>query len=238
MKPYISWSELYTFLKDENEHYVKYVMGVKEPPTPPMIFGSIIHEALSDPNYDYEMALRVKNFTSGEIRVARSLVDRTPRFEPHSELSLYLAGSKENGLSASIIAILDRADFKSHTIREYKSTKNGWRDQEEMRENGQLGLYTLVYRELMGVKPMILLTRLDSGNGKVAQFDFIVEDRVVNRVMKEVNDMYAKLTRVGWWERRLSSSNTLLEEAKANTEQYALRKHTEWQTDILQQGAV
>lgn len=45
IKP-LSWSEIDCFWKDKDKWYISYVLGLKEPPTPPMERGSAIHAYL------------------------------------------------------------------------------------------------------------------------------------------------------------------------------------------------
>lgn len=222
MKPYISWSEYYLWSTDINQYFNDYILGLKPKPSEAMRYGSIIHEAIAGEIKDPEHILRKEYFDSRQIRVALELIERTPK-PPYAELSIYVPGSRENGLKGDLIVKLDGFTPDTQTIVEHKTTKSGWRTQEEVDSHGQLTIYALAYRCLTGIIPNFELNRLDTGNGKVKTFKTQRTPAQLDEMVINLNRMYDDLTSKGWWAMRKSSqwSEQYVNQCKEDTKAFA-----------------
>lgn len=205
MKPYISWSEYYLWSTDINQYFNDYILGLKSKPSEAMRYGSIIHDAIAGEIKDVEHVLKKEYYDSRQIRVALDLIKRTPK-PPYAEIGIYVAGSRANGLKGDLIVKLDGYDPSTMTIEEWKTTKNGWRTQQDVDDHGQLTVYSLAHHCITGIIPNLRLTRLDTGNGKVKAYETIRTPQQLREMVEKLNVMYDDLMQKGWWTMRKSSN--------------------------------
>lgn len=217
-KPYLSWSEVYSFTKDQNGYYQEYILGIKPEPSEAMILGNLIHQAIAG-QVDIEKALKNNNFTSDYIRTGRKLVDAIKplinvRFQ---ELAVIAQPEDGTGVTASILGIYDALDPVQNQIIEFKTTKNGWTSQEDVDENGQITLYSLIYKELTGTIPTTVLYRLDVSNGKIKKYETERNQKQLDEMKSKLNEIHAELVFKGWWPRREMKTNFMVDKAKKGT---------------------
>lgn len=205
MSSYLSWSQLYLYRKDPNEYFVQYVMGVKQPPTPAMMLGSLIHRAIGD-NWDakkLEMQMKGEHYTSDYIRTGISILSKAPRY-PLQEERIVLEPSAHNGLKVPVMAILDGLDDVLNKIGEHKTTSSGW-SQQQVDEHDQLTLYDLVCYYKYNKIFLNELNVLNVNNGKVKTYISTRSEKQILDLRDEINATYEDLVRRGWWERKQNS---------------------------------
>ena len=185
-----------------------------------MMFGSAIHDGLSGKLSDAEVEayLQQHHFTGDYIRVANEILKK--KFDIiHKELKLYI-----DWPDFSLACVLD--GLNEDEIVEHKTTKNGWRTQQDVDDHGQLTLYALAHQILTGVIPRITLNRLDTGNGRVKTYTSTRNGEQLNAMMNELVSMYKELKELGWWHRRQMRSEFYIKECKADTQKFLLWRNT------------
>lgn len=114
----VSWSAIGSFEWNPEEWYQKYILGIKEPPSPAMLFGTKVGQELaSNPKFMPDVL-------------------RYPQFE--KELRAEISG-------INIIGSLDSFDPETKAFYEYKtsSNKNKWTFK-SVKEHGQILMYMLM----------------------------------------------------------------------------------------------
>ena len=84
MKKYVSWSQFNLYLKDPEEYYRQYVLGIKPEPSMKMVFGSIFSEAYENrgnKKYDLDKRLQQAGFTANYNRIAKNALSQLPYME-------------------------------------------------------------------------------------------------------------------------------------------------------------
>jgi hypothetical protein len=181
-------------------------MGVKTPPTPQMILGSIVHQAIAEKWGEKRLAkeLTEKNYTSDYIRTTTAIIDKVPRY-PYKEERIVVQPFPENGLKAPVLAILDGLNDVLKTIGEYKTTSSGW-SQQQVDEHDQLTLYSMVCYFTYGFIPVCELHALNVKNGKIKTFISSRSQEKILALRDEINTMYLDLVERGWWERKYAKT--------------------------------
>ncbi len=229
MKTYISYSEFYLWSTDINEYFHRYILGIKIKPSKAMTFGTLVHGALSGEIPDLTQALLKHYFTPDWIDVGNKLLT-APRADKR-EIGLYMTGSRDTSLKPDVVAIFDGYNPQGYEIVEYKTTKNGWRSQEDVDSNKQITMYCMVHYFLTGVMPNFTLYRLDSGNGRIKKYTTTRTVGQCRTMIDELNTMYDDLVAKGWWSMRKGGGKRVAGYRKnatefvtaANTVTYALQ---------------
>lgn len=191
MKRYISWSELYTFYeKGEQDYFRNYILGIREPPSEPMIYGKIVHEALADDKYDWKKELIKQGFTSDKERITKKILAEVPRCRKR-EVGIYV--DTDDGFQ--IYMGLDGVD--NNFLTEFK-TGQIW-TKERADEHKQITMYTLAWFIQFGVIMPFRLITISSTTGKHKILWTERTPQQLNDMMNKLKQFKAELEALNWW---------------------------------------
>jgi hypothetical protein len=196
----ISYSEFSTFYEDPNKYYKEYIIGLREKPNKPMMFGSIIHKMFEDEKYDYNKALQEAGFTPDYNRIADTIKKNAPSFPQH-EVKLF-ADTNE----FTIFSIIDGVDEQN--LIEIKTGASHW-DQTRADESDQITMYTLAWwLKNNEIKPFKLIT-ISSKNGKIKELKTSRTkeqiEQFADRLLQFKKDLIAR----GWWDLKCPSEERI-----------------------------
>lgn len=136
MKPkgfYLSYTQINLYYHNPQEYYMQYVLGIKPKPTRPMQYGSIGHQAIADPSFDWRAALLAGRFLGAEERAIERAVAAVPRCARHEVEITATWGD------VTLYGIIDGLD--DTTFRERKFAAPGAWNQARVDDDLQLTFY-------------------------------------------------------------------------------------------------
>lgn len=209
MKRYISYSEVSCFYEyGEDAYFQRYILGISEPKTEPLIFGSTVHDVLADKNYDWKTEIKnLQKFPQATYeRIIGRIIKEVPTFKEH-EKKLYVDKGELN-LFAGIDAIDD-----NHII-EYKTGQAFW-SQERADEHEQITHYIMCYEIETGKRLPCKLISINSLNGKHKIFETSRTDKQINEWYKKLINFKRELQNIkgedgnSWWNNKRKFENII-----------------------------
>ncbi len=207
---YISYSEFSCFYEYGKEEYFKrYILGIQEPPTEPLIFGSIVHSVLSDDNYKWEEEIKKLTKFPQEtyVRIIKKISSSVPRFK-EQEKSLFI-NLPEFDLYAGIDGV-----NPGETLAEYKTGKQFW-TQEKADEHDQITHYILCWKLETGEHLPCRLISINSANGKHKEFYTYRTKEQLDEWMEKLINFKKELQEIqsesgkSWWESKCPSKSRI-----------------------------
>lgn len=193
---YISFSEFYTFYNDRDKYYLSYILGIQEPPSKPMMFGSIIHKMIEDKTFDYHKAIDEAGFTSDYKRIADKVKDNAPSFLEH-EKKLFIETD-----DFGIFAIIDGVE--KDNLVEIKTGASFW-TQERADDSDQITMYSLAWKlKYKELKPFKLIS-INSKNGKIKEFETSRTEEQIDNFYNRLKILKKELQELDWWDKKCKS---------------------------------
>lgn len=188
----ISHSEFSTWERGPDEYYLRYILGICEPPNQYMSLGKAIHECALEQK-DIDQIITIHNISPSKYNIIKKIsekivVMKIPEVEKRLTVEFYQA-------------IFDGINFIDHIIYELK-TGRPW-TQEMADASKQLTMYAMVYLKLFNVMPKLILISANTTSGKILHYETkrTTEDILVHE--KALQDMKDELILRGWWTKRL-----------------------------------
>jgi hypothetical protein len=193
-KRYVSYSEINTYYNYGKEVYYKsYILGIREAPSRPMVFGSLTHRMLSEPKFDYEKAIVDAGFTDDFIRIGKSFKSRTPRCSKHE------VGWFVDFQDFSLYAGIDGTD--EECLTEYKTSSAFWTPQ-RVEEDEQMTHYTFCYKLKYGKLLPFRLICLNTKNGKVKEFRTHRTEEQLKKWEEKLIQFKSDLINDNYWDKK------------------------------------
>ncbi len=204
-KIYYSYSRLWCYLRDPEEYYTKYVMGLWDPPNPKMLLGTIFSDAYSqrefsekDPSlaYDWKLALKhpEKYYKSVPEGITYTL-DYERKMNNALE-SQNMVQAKRKECEQTILLDLENLSLQAKNDA-YVESKNLvienkygilW-NEERVNTDDQLTFYSYVVFKKFGKIPIVRLQSVNSANGSVQAFEISKKEKEFEELEKKI--MYA-----------------------------------------------
>lgn len=175
-----SYSRLWTYIKDPQDYYLKYVIGVPFIPSEPMVKGSIFSEAYADPKFDWKAALinprkvldddkipETLTFTSDNVRIferalsSKDLLRLPPK---QCEQSVYVQSK-----ICKLMMKNDGYNPETFLVVENKFGKP-W-DKERANTEDQMTFYAYCSYLQLGKIPLVRVQSINSKTGEVKVFE-------------------------------------------------------------------
>ena len=179
---HFSFSQYALYCRSPAEYFKRYVVGVEEPPTLPMILGKICHQAIEKPRLKWKAELIASGFTPNYATGIEKAVAALPK-----------TGMREKKLEAPFpkflhdgkpVKLIGYADgYHPNLIHEWK-TGRAW-NQQRVDESEQLTMYALIHRLTTGDIPKFVLAHINLPNGKVTLFQTKRTVRQIEQFRKE-----------------------------------------------------
>ena len=205
MKRFFSHSEFYLWNRDRQKYIDRYVKGIEEPKTRPMILGTIIHKTIEEPRYPWLQEMKKEGFDYDEIYVVRKLLNKVKR-PPKSEVTFT---TKDEDLS--LITIFDGLDKENKILYEYKTSKRDW-TQYQVDTNTQLSFYAYVWQKLFhSYFSDIILFSLNTEKGTIKTFHTTRGPKDIWDIKEKIEKTHQEMKSAGIWEKRLSRQDKILQ---------------------------
>lgn len=190
----VSFSEFTSFQEGLAPYYNKYIMGIREPASRPMILGNILHGACLEKKSLTE-ELEKQYFTSDTIRVCKKILENPIWEEVEHPEHLLVVPEKYQ-------ARID--DFHSNVplIRDLKTGEQLW-TQDRADQSTQLTFYAMVYFDLFGTIPELEIISASTKSGKVVVLKTQRDEFQIEALRYEVDNMIDFLKRHNLWEKRI-----------------------------------
>jgi len=206
---YISYSEMYCFYEyGKDEYYKRYILGIQESPTEPLIFGSIVHELLANPKYNWREEIKklMREPQDTYIRIIEKIIATVPCCERH-EVKLFIK-QPEFCLFAGIDGVDNKINKDVNFLTEYKTGQAIW-IKERVNESEQITMYTLCwFLETGNLLPYNLIS-ISSKNGKSSEFK-------IHRTKSQIDEFYKKLLQfkkdlleLGFWDKKVKFNDRI-----------------------------
>lgn len=179
-KRYYSYSRLWQYLKDPQEYYRKYIMGMWDPPNQYMALGSIFALAYADPKFDVEDAILnpkkyIKDlpndivYTPDFVRIMKQAlihpeIIRLPKHQCEQSIRI-------QSKICPVMSKTDGFDEKKMLIIENKYG-SCW-NEERANSEDQITFYAWIAWLKYGVIPVVRVQTFDKKSGKLAAFNVI-----------------------------------------------------------------
>jgi len=196
MKRYISYSEYWTFYnKGKAEYYKNYILGIREKPSEPQIFGTIVHAILADPDYDWQTEIKklTKYPQDTYKRIIEKILKSVPTCEER-EVSVF-ADCEEFSLYAGIDGVDD------DMLTEYKTGQKYW-TQEEVNEHEQITHYLLTWEKDGRPDLPFRLISINSRTGNFIEFRTHRTKKQLEEYYKKLLNFKEELIKLGWWDKK------------------------------------
>lgn len=203
IKP-LSWSELDCFETDRDKWYARYIVGIKDPPTPAMQRGTDLHEMLGTTDSQMMkdvMAEQAKRYSPDEIRCHEKILSTF-----QSTLLVELPGIRFEKPVTCIVEDVPTVGYwdgfdesgnrdERHTIIEIKTGSILWTE-ERASQHGQLAFYASQWLEMYTDKirlPLFVLFSASTKNGRCVTHNIEIDREQIAqmryRIKKASTDM-------------------------------------------------
>lgn len=184
----LSWSELDKFENDFDSWYMQYVIGIKEPPTKPMIRGTDIHRFLqtgSTAGWD-------KRYTPDEVRVHDKIAKAFQTAFASQEFQ-YEVRTAAVVANIPTIGFWDGYHESSNAILEIKTGASVW-SEHEAKTHGQLAFYAAqaMARGMVQI-PEFWLFSASTTNGKTAIYKVNISESQLEVIKSRITNAWAKM---------------------------------------------
>ena len=188
LKNYISWTQIETLEKSEEQYKDIYILGNKRFENSGMYFGKQIAEALE------------KEIETGNL-MNDITISKLPKFETHEKKIEVTLKIKDEDIN--ILCILDSAKEDLTAFKEYKTGKTQW-TQKKVDTHGQITLYCLAIQAITGKIPCdIELVYMPTENDHEQQIQLTGDiytfktERSLSDMLKMKNRVYNAWKRIG-----------------------------------------
>lgn len=201
-KDHFSYSRLWCWLRDPQQYYRQYVLGIQDPSNDRMVLGSIFSDAYADKEFDFRAALikpqkYYKNcpenltFTSDYARIMeKALNHRNLLRLPKSmcEQKVYVESK-----ICPLMAKHDGRDDKGKNVLIIEN-KYGtpWTEQKANTED-QITFYSYVDWLLTGKIPLVRLQSVNKKNGEVQAFEVYKTKKDFQILEEKINYIYQNI---------------------------------------------
>jgi len=173
------------------EYYRRYVLGIQEPPTPPMKFGTIVHKALASPKYNWIKALKKDGFTSDYNRVVAAALAKIKDRPAQKEIKVMVKHEP-----IDLLAYFD--GLNKNEIHEYKTAGSHW-TQEKVDQHGQMDFYALIHLIKFKTIPALILHSIHAKSGDVRSFKTTRTKKQLDEFQKEIERIHEAITNQIWY---------------------------------------
>ncbi len=204
-KRYISYSEQACYFeRGQEEYYNRYILGISEPQSEPMIFGCIVHAILNDKNYNWKEEIKKLNKKPQDsyIRVINKIIREVPVCDK-GELKLFT--DTPNGFS--LFAGIDGVN-NNEILTEYKTGASLW-DQKRVDETEQITHYLLSWKYANNPELPYRLISISSNNGKHIEFRTHRTKQQIDDYEKKLISFKNELIKLNWWDKKSSFANRI-----------------------------
>jgi len=195
---YVSYSEVSCFYeRGAEEYYKRYILGISEKPSEPMIFGLIVHSILNDKNYNWKEEIKklTKKPQDNYIRVIEKIISSVPTCEK-SELKLFA----DTELGFSLFAGIDGYN-ENEVLTEYKTGASIW-EQSKVDETEQITHYLLTWKYAGNQELPFRLISISSANGKYKEFKTHRTKEQLDNWEKKLIQFRDELIKLDWWTKK------------------------------------
>ena len=202
---YVSYSEVYCFYeKGQDEYYKSYILGIREPSSEPMLFGSIVHAVLADKNYNWKEEIKklTKKPQDNYIRVIEKIISSVPTCEK-SELKLFA----DTELGFSLFAGIDGYN-ENEVLTEYKTGASIW-GQSKVDETEQITHYLLTWKYAGNQELPFRLISISSANGKYKEFRTYRTKEQIETYKQKLIQFKKDLEKLNFWGHKAQFKNRI-----------------------------
>ena len=202
MKKYVSYSELTLWERDREEYINRYIKGGETTPNVDMLIGTMIHNVVEDPRFEWlkqareEFGFRGKKLLNLRKCITKLMITRPP------ETAAIMTADLDD---FKLFIEMDGYSRKEKELDEYKTTKKSHWYPWQVHTNFQLDFYALTfYLRTHQFFREIRLREVDYGKGNIITHKTTRSYRDNKRTEDRIKSIVSEMKSLGIWKLRLS----------------------------------